>query len=221
MIKILDTGGYQHIKQHLEDCELSTNDEISIVLAEPCQILFNQQKFTLDYKDRKFQSLLTTTHPLLTALGNTKGTVLDACGGFGKDSFILAHNNFKVTTCEENPFIATILTQAVTTYCQYYPIQWQAMESKCQSLMKPNAFDLVYLDPMFQVTRSSKPKLGMQIIQSLSKQNEYTDWQLAFSAAKKKLVIKQHNKSPVLTCLPKPSLQISGKQNIRYDIYHK
>ena len=221
MIEIINSGNYASEKATLDAFEINTSDHIKLILDNPHTLIFNSQSFILNYRDRYYQSLLKTQHPLLSAIGQQSGSLLDACGGFGKDSFILAHQGLQVTTCEENPIIAILLQQAVQNYCQKYPLSWRARQGPSQQAMKPSSFDIVYLDPMFQVNRTAKPKLSMQIIQSLSSSKPFFDWKLAWETAVSRLVIKQHQKSPIIDALPKPNMQIKGKQNIRYDIYIK
>jgi len=221
MIEIIDTGDFAELKQQLSKMHLSAHDNIQVILGYPHYIRLKDSIFSLNYTDNTYQSLLTTQHPILSAIGQQKGTLLDACGGFGKDSFLLSHNHFKVTTCESNPIIALLLSQAVTDYCTKVPLSWEAISQQSQEVMHKRSFDIVYLDPMFQIQRSAKPKLSMQIIQALSSSEPFTDWDLAWQCAKKRLVIKQHQKAIIRPELPKPSLQVKAKKNVRYDIYLK
>ena len=221
MIDIIDTGGFAELKAQLSKLTLPSHDDIQLILGSPHHIRLKDSLYSLNYTSSAYQSLLASQHPLLSAVGQQKGSLLDACGGFGKDSFLLSHNKFSVTTCENNPIIALLLSQAVNQYCQKVPLNWETYTGNAQEIMQSKSFDIVYLDPMFQIQRSAKPKLSMQIIQALTAKESFTDWKLAFHCAKKRLVIKQHQKSIIRPELPNPSLQIKGKQNIRYDIYLK
>ena len=222
LITIHDHGGYEKEKQALEQHPLLINQDLIIHLDKKGHsIQFGNQSMQLNYGLKEYQGLLDSPHPLLTAVGKTRGTLLDACGGLGKDSFILAHHYFDVTTCEINLLIYILLSQAVDQYTQQCPLKWQTTHQQAQNLMTPNCYDIVYLDPMFQEKRSAKPKQGMQLLQIAADKTPFQDWELAWKSAKKRLVIKQHAKSSIITALPSPSHQVKGKRNIRYDVYVK
>ncbi|MCP8352113.1 class I SAM-dependent methyltransferase [Candidatus Synchoanobacter obligatus] len=220
-VTIKDLNSFNH--DILCPSSIQSAEPLEIILSDNGhRILFKNSEFKLNYQENSFQQLLQTPHPLLKALGKKKSTVLDACGGFGKDSFIMAHHGHQVTTCESNPVIFTLLDQAIKNYCAESHLMWTSYFGASQKLMSASSFDIVYLDPMFQIKRSAKPKIGMQIIQSLTTPTPaFNLWVTAYNAAKSRLVVKQHQQEPAIESLPKPHQSINGKRNIRYDIYLK
>lgn len=190
----------------------------SFTHGSPHTLEINDQIFQLNFNDTEYQQYLTSSHPLLSAIGKKPCSVLDAFAGLGKDAFILAHQNFTVTSSEINPVLYLLLSQAV----ENYPLDnWQVIFTNACELFQKDRFDIVYLDPMFTEKRKSKPKLSMQVIQQLVLDTPFNHWQQAYDCAKKRLVIKHHQRTPTIRTLPKPSLQISGKRNVRYDVYLK
>jgi len=222
IITVIDHGGYAIQKTQLEQHPLPGNTDIVITLDSKRHLVaFQKQQFQLDYTENEFQSLLSTQHPLLTAIGKTRGRLLDACGGLGRDSFILAHNGYEVTTCEINLVIFTLLEQAVADYAPHNSLKWTTVHCSAHQIMDSQVFDIVYLDPMFQEKRSAKPKQNMQFLQIAADQSPFNHWQSAWHCAKKRLVIKQHANTSPISELPAPSYQVKGKRNIRFDIYIK
>lgn len=220
MITVIDKSNNPSLKKQLE--AIQTKGAILITLDPKSHtIQINQQSFSLNYRDSTYQSLLSTPHPLLKAIGNNPGSILDACGGFGKDSFILAHQGFQIITCEHNLLIYTLLTQAIESYTKGSHLNWATYFGDAIQHMENQSYDTIYLDPMFNLSRSAKPKLAMQIIQSLTDDTPFTAWHKAWECAKKRLVIKHHQLTPSIPLLPKPNQVIKGKRNIRYDIYLK
>ena len=221
-ISVIDHGGYASKKTQLEQCSLPGSADIIITLdSGGHRVQFQQQQFQLDYAANEFQSLLSSQHPLLTAIGKTRGSLLDACGGLGRDSFIMAHSGFEVTTCEVSLIIYTLLEQAVAHYSTLNSLKWETVHSSAQDIMYSQAYDIVYLDPMFQEKRSAKPKQNMQLLQIAADQSPFHEWKSAWLCAKKRLVIKQYSNSTPVPELPAPSYQVKGKRNIRFDVYIK
>lgn len=221
MIKVIDQGGFHELKELIEN-HPTVSTEITLILNQTQHKLqHHQETFELDYHSNNYQRLLGTQHPLLKAIGTNPGSILDACGGLGKDSFILVHQGYPITTCENNLIIYSLLEQAIRNYCKDTDLTWLCAHKNCQDLMQERVFDTIYLDPMFTVTRSAKPKLAMQMIQQLTQKSPFTDWELAWQSCRKRLVIKHHQKTPSVNTLPKPNMSIKGKRSVRYDIYIK
>ena len=221
MITVIDQGEFHQLKKLIDHLP-PISAEITLILNDKQhQLIHNQETFELNYHSSNYQRLLGTQHPLLKAIGQNPGTILDACGGLGKDSFILTHQGHHVTTCESNLIIYSLLAQAIKNYCENTDLKWLYEYGNCHKLMQEQVFDTIYLDPMFTVTRSAKPKLAMQMIQQLVRDEPFTNWNTAWQSCKKRLVIKHHQKTPSISSLPKPSISIKGKRNVRYDIYTK
>lgn len=222
MVTVIDNGGFSSLQSKLEKITLPNDIQVEVILDHSLHVvIFNNQAFSLDYHSNEFQRLLSSNHPLLSAIGSKPGSLLDACGGLGKDSFIAAHNGFDVLTCESSLLIYTLLEQAVTSYTSDSRLKWVTSHRLAQTVMANRQFDIVYLDPMFQAKRTAKPKQGMQLLQLAADQSPFNDWQAAWHCAKGRLVIKQYAKSSIIEDLPPPSYQVTGKRNVRYDIYLK
>lgn len=223
MLTVIDHGGFEKEKKELDHLGAAFKDNIILELSNNGHIIqVNHLSFELNFRDADYQRMLSpTSHTLLKAIEHKNGTLLDACGGLGKDGFLLAHRGLNVTSCESNPIIYSILSQAIERYTKNTPIDWKCKRGKCQQKMN-QPFDIVYLDPMFNIERNAKPQKSMQIIQSINiDEPNFTDWDIAWHCAQKRLVIKQHRSSPIIDTLPKPTLQIKGKRNTRFDIYIK
>ncbi len=220
MIQVIDNGGFAHEKSWIESL-LLPQDATFILDESGHTITFNNERFKLNFFSTEFQQLLSSPHPLLIAAGRTKGKLLDACGGLGKDSFIFTHHRFDVTTCEISPIIYLLLSHAVSKYTLATTLKWKTHLGAAQELMTSQSFDIIYLDPMFQKKRTSKPKLGMQMLQVLAENSPFTSWEMAWEQAKQRLIIKNYAKTPPVSELPTPSFQVKGKRSIRYDVYIK
>lgn len=206
-------------KKRIEDFYPTSSPDMTIELGSPHRIIFQNQPYQLDFNTQTYQRLISNQHPLLSAIGKNPTQVLDAFGGLGKDGFILSHQQHQVTTCEINPILYLLLSQALNAYPG--KLNWTIHHQDALCMMKKNSFEVVYLDPMFTDNKTAKPKLAMQVIQALASNQPFENWQTAYQAATKRLVIKQHQSSPTVSQLPKPSLQIKGKRSVRYDIYLK
>lgn len=206
-------------KTTIEQYYQHSSIDFDFIFGEPHKVIFQNQSFSLNFKDREHQQLITKKHPLLSAITKQPSKILDAFGGLGKDGFILAHQHHTVITHEINPILFLLLSQALERYQS--PLNWSIHYGDVTTSLIADTYDIIYLDPMFDQDRTAKPKLPMQVIQKLSLDQPFTDWEKAYHVAKKRLVIKQHLKSPPNYHLPKPSLQIKGKRNVRYDVYLK
>lgn len=217
MIEIIDTGNYQQDKRLIETFYQNTRFDFKLILDNPHQLIINKQTFTLNFNAPNYQRLIQQQHLLLTAIGKKPLSILDAFGGLGKDGFILAHQGHQVTTYEINPILYLFLSQALKNYSS--KLNWEIHLGDIAHHLKE--YDVIYFDPMFETDNNSKPKLAMQIIQSIVTNQSFSGWKPALEMATKKLVIKQHLSNPPISSLPKPSMQIKGKRNVRYDIYWK
>ena len=207
---------YDDLLKKLKHITLPPNMTLS--LQNPCHIIsLDNSTFSLDFNTPHWHKMLNTPHPLLKAIGKPS-SVLDACAGFGKDGWILANQGHTVTSCEQNEIIFTLLDQAI----QHAPnqLQWRAENCDCTTLFS-TAYDVIYLDPMFEKKSKAKPKQNMQIIQLLVDTQPFTAWEAAYKAAKKRLVIKHDNRTQPIECLPKPSFQVHNERKSRFDVYLK
>ncbi len=167
---------------------------------------------------------------LIKAMGSKTplGTeILDATGGLGRDSFLLAAAGFQVQVVERNPILAALLvdglhravdreeTKAICSRIQC--IQEDALDYLTRDGSAP---EIIYLDPMFPKTKSrAKVKKELQIIQQVvGEDHDIADlFTLALQAASKRVVVKRPKSGPWLNQLP-PAYSLLGKA-VRFDIY--
>lgn len=160
--------------------------------------------------------------------------VADATAGLGRDAFILSLQGAHVVAYEKNPVLASLLDWA-----RSQALKQASAESDEELLsvlnrlnfvfadsayaLKPEDFDVVYLDPMFpQREKSAKVKKEMQILHQLLEDDKSDPYQLfasCLTAARSRLVIKRPVKAPFYAD-ENPSHQVVGKA-IRYDVYVK
>ena len=160
--------------------------------------------------------------------------VADATAGQGRDAFVMALNGATVSGQEKNPILASMLNWslgcATTMATEVQDADLiAALErlsfSKADSAkhLTSQAFEVVYLDPMFpERDKSAKVKKEMQILHLLLSGDASSDEELfesCWSAAEARLVVKRPQKAPALAGR-KPHHQILGK-TIRYDVYVK
>ncbi len=208
---------YINLKKALLQLDLPKT--LKVDLHDPYHVLtLGTQQLQLNFNTPEWQQLLNTKHPLLKAVGKPT-TILDACAGLGKDGFILANAGFDITSTEENLLLYALLSQAVDHLKT--DLNWKVLHQKAQLLFDQQSFDVIYLDPMFMTSKKAKPKKGMQFIQAIASANVFQDWESAYHAAHKRLVIKHDFKTSPISCLPKPSFNVGNAKKSRFDIYIK
>jgi 16S rRNA (guanine1516-N2)-methyltransferase len=158
--------------------------------------------------------------------------ILDATAGLGRDSFVLADLGCRITLCERQPIIAELLASGLARARASGDDWLRGAASRMKLLpgdarqLNPSslqAFDVVYLDPMFPArTKSANVKKEMALLQdildsddSVSDSDDLLLWSLVQDVAR--VVVKRPAKAPVLAAR-KPSHVISGRA-IRYDVY--
>ena len=165
------------------------------------------------------------------AVGLKKGYIpdlLDGTAGLGKDAFILASLNCKVTMCERNPVIHALLAdglrrlQSGNNTNAYHPLHLSLISKKTQDYLKnnPQNIDVIYLDPMYpHRTKSALVKKEMRILRNLV--GDDTDFdsllELALKTANHRVVVKRPKTEPPVGTLP-PSHSIESKKT-RFDVY--
>lgn len=169
------------------------------------------------------------------AAGLNKGAlpkVLDATAGMGKDAFVLASLGCEVTLVERQPLVYMMLSDGFRRAKLDGSLDWfeqrmtlrhgsshQALE---QALNKKEAFDVVYLDPMFpHREKSAAVKKDMALFQQFVGDDNDADQllPLAYQLAAKRVVVKRPDYAPFLN-EQTPSSQIKTKKN-RFDLYIK
>ncbi len=169
--------------------------------------------------------------PLAKAIGlkhNAKPKVLDATAGMGRESFLLASLGCTVTAVERNPVIFALLSDAVKraltapklpfTAEQLQVIHHDSIEFI--SSLTGDAFEVIYLDPMFPARdKSAAVKKEMRIFKRLagSDNDDAELLKAAIETGCKRVVVKRPNYAPFIGAT-KPSFQIESKKH-RFDVY--
>ncbi len=157
-------------------------------------------------------------------------SIIDATGGLGRDSFLLAAAGCQVEIFERVPVVAALLADGLeraflepeTTEIARR-IKLTCMDSliRLQTMHESNeTTEVVYLDPMFpKRQKSALVKKESQMLQLLAVEDKQPQLLLAaaLAATKKRVVVKRPIKSPPLTG-PSPSHTLTGK-TIRFDVY--
>lgn len=156
--------------------------------------------------------------------------VIDATGGLGRDSFVLADLGARVHLCERHPVIAALLQSgldnAAASADQWLRsvaarMRFSAVDVRELCSDDINRADVIYLDPMFpQRDKAAAVKKEMVLFQFLLQDESpdadaLLDWALQQSVAR--VVVKRPLKAEVLAGVP-PSHNIRGKA-VRYDTY--
>ena len=205
--------------------EVQVDDQgIEVRLAEP------KLQFTHSFVSGPIAQRARQSSQLLVKACNGKqrniDDVLDLTAGWGVDALILARHGQKVTLLERNPLIHEILVQALERLANDSPevarrmsLQFSEANDFLQSLPSTQAFDCIYLDPMFPAHKSgAKPAKEMQILQALTDNHSIEScFETALNRARKRVVVKRAAKAPRLTDR-KPDL-VQRAKTIRFDIY--
>ncbi|MBI3772059.1 MAG: class I SAM-dependent methyltransferase [Gammaproteobacteria bacterium] len=167
------------------------------------------------------------------AVGIKKGfipTVIDATGGLGRDSFVLASLGCTVTLVERSPIIAELLRDGMAraeldneigaiVRERMHLVMTDAI-AYLVTLSEAQRPDVVYLDPMYPERRKSAAvKKEMRAFQLLlgGDEDEADLLVVALRCACKRVVVKRPRQAESIAG-PKPSLSMSG-QSTRFDIY--
>jgi 16S rRNA (guanine1516-N2)-methyltransferase len=151
-------------------------------------------------------------------------TLLDATAGLGRDAALLAASGFTVTMLERNPLLAALLADALV---RARNLPWHTRlalvpTDACDYLADCDAFDVIYLDPMFAAHDSrAQVKKELVWLRQLLGQGEATEEErlltLARRKARRRVVVKRAAKAPVLAGVV-PTASLDGKA-VRFDIY--
>lgn len=153
--------------------------------------------------------------------------IVDATGGLGRDSFLLAAAGFQVRIFERNPIIEALLADGLQRAEEREDLQAICARIRLHRqdaldfLQQPDAqAEIVYLDPMFPKTKTSaKVKKELQLLQQLAGDDQDLDllFTAAMETATKRVVVKRPRTGPWLNRI-KPSYSLQGTR-IRFDIY--
>ncbi len=161
--------------------------------------------------------------------GNTTPKIIDATGGLGRDSFILACLGFNVQILERSPIIFALLQDGIaraakdntmaTIIKRLHIIQENAI-FWLPSLTSNERPDMIYLDPMFpERTKSALVKKEMRIFHDIVGDDLDADRLLttALSCATQRVVVKRPRYAKSLSNIA-PSFTLAGSSS-RFDVY--
>ena len=150
--------------------------------------------------------------------------ILDATGGLGHDSFILALLGQKITLLEKNTGLCILIEEALNnlpnlSYFNDAKNNISVINNDSRAfLSSAENFDVIYVDPMFNSKKKLKRTKQMQFLDNYLE--EYDDPSVEFYKSNfKRLVIKKELRAA-------PSIKdcsaISFKgSSVRYDVYSK
>ncbi len=155
--------------------------------------------------------------------------IIDATGGLGRDSFLLAAAGFQVRVVERNPLLAALLEDGLLRAGESQVTREISARisltcgDACHYLERQqHRADIVYLDPLFPAQKkSAKVKKELQVIREIADRDDDPTrlFAAAFKAAAGRVVVKRPQQGPWLNNRP-PSYCVSGKI-VRFDIYLK
>lgn len=169
-------------------------------------------------------------HEMLVHVAKTNlphPTAIDATAGMGEDSLLLAACGYEVTLYEQNPVIAALLKDALRR-AKKHPVlreiveRMHLVEGNSIELIpqRPEAPDVLYLDPMFPARqKSGLINKKLQLIQKLEQPcpQEEAMLEMAFRVAPGKIIVKRPLKGANLAG-KEPNYSVKGKA-IRYDCF--
>jgi 16S rRNA (guanine1516-N2)-methyltransferase len=238
MLKIANKAHYYkaYARELVENLKsIQTDNEYRIQIDDCtiaiCSELNNQNAcFTHSFLDpRLIKRASQKNQGLLKACSNKKNTIrniTDLTAGWGKDSYLLAHQGRHVQMLEHNPLIYHCLNYLLKSARDesnqpiFQQISLQLLDS--YSYLKQDSIDEVdcfYLDPMFPAHKSSaRPGKDLQLLQAIT-QNQSIEqtFQLALKKCVQRVVVKRPLHAPFLDDL-KPDISYREK-TIRFDVY--
>ncbi|WP_157669754.1 class I SAM-dependent methyltransferase [Chitinibacter sp. GC72] len=178
------------------------------------------------------------SQPVAKAVGIKSGylpRVLDATAGLGRDGFVLASLGCEVTLIERTPVAYLLLKDGLhraqqdtntSEIAQRMTLhfgdgrQWLAERAAGIGPLAEQAFDVVYLDPMFpEPSKRAKSKKDMAAFQTLIGGDEDADALLAPARqiALKRVTVKRPRHAPHIAGV-KPDFALEG-ESTRFDGY--
>lgn len=156
---------------------------------------------------------------LLRACGaGQRPRLLDAMAGWGVDGLVLARRGCTVTLVERQPLMVALQQDLVRrSGLSGVRCHWG---DGFDELVRPDTYDVVYLDPMFPVRRKrALPGKRLQWLAELAEPDGRTleAWlDAARCCAVDRVVLKRRRRDPLLDRAP--DWQILGR-TVRYDVY--
>lgn len=164
--------------------------------------------------------------PLARACGLHKRSglrILDACAGCGVDAFILASLGASLVSCELNPVVHALLTDAMQHDAAGF--DWQLRLGDVRDYLHEDSdFDCIYLDPMFAPEkRRGAVSKEIRILEFLDQSKLSNDDLFATAAAASipRLVIKQPLRAAVHEFSERNYLHGIAGRGFRLDVYNR
>ncbi len=222
----------EELKKSFES-DLDANSSYRIDLgSEGASVRGGQLNINHSFLDPQFlKRLIQPNQLLLKACSNKQRsikTVLDLTGGWGMDSFMIAHNGRAVTMLEQNRLIYAITAHSLKCVETHPKLAQTVARINClnttgsdylASLENAKQFDCIYFDPMFPSHKSSaKPSKEMQLLQQMTSNVDIElAFNLALKQAKNRVVMKRPLKSPAFSDR-QPNL-VYREKSVRFDVY--
>ncbi len=155
--------------------------------------------------------------------------ILDASGGLGRDSLVLAARGFEVTILERHPVLAALLADALRRARAHEPLRTTldriefVHADACSWLERhKTAFDAAVFDPMFPArAKDAAVKKEMRILQRLLGATADTDAPSTLVClrrhVRRRVVVKRPLHAPALGD-QEPAYALRGR-SIRFDAY--
>ncbi|MCI5149568.1 MAG: hypothetical protein D3916_09310 [Candidatus Electrothrix sp. MAN1_4] len=200
-------------------------------LSGAVQVDFTAGRVAFRRKQQKKELLLRAVE----GKGSASLNIIDATGGLGRDSFLLAAGGHNMHIFERQPVVAALLANGLeraafhpetAEICTRIRLTVGDAVPALEALQKNGAdrggevVDVVYLDPMFPERRKSAlVKKELQMLQLLAESNPAQEQLLetALQVASQRVVVKRPLKAAFLT-EHAPSHSLTGK-TVRFDVY--
>jgi 16S rRNA (guanine1516-N2)-methyltransferase len=167
--------------------------------------------------------------PLLRAIGQTKGVVVDMTAGWCVDACHLARSGLDVIAIEHNALVYAMVRHTLDSHPVLAKLKLHFGESAKILPELASSADVVYLDPMYPLrSRSAASPKEITILRAIVETQEVSRagvdsdaemelFDLAMKTATKRVVVKRpHYAHPVY---PGKVGETRGKQ-VRFDIYN-
>lgn len=229
-----------NIKSESEFIESFNNSNSDFVLyKENEKILLKSTKhrdwlpFSIDFLSNEItrrKNQLGLNQEIAKAIGIKKDHrphILDTTAGLGRDSFMLAFLECKVTMLERNPIIFLLLQNGLNIAIEDEKVKeiierMTLVNENSIEFLKTNKelFDVIYIDPMFPKSKKSRlVKKDMQIFREIVGDDIDSSelLKLAIRQNVKRVVVKRMTNSENIANI-KPNFEIKGKTT-RFDVY--
>ena len=149
--------------------------------------------------------------------------VFDACGGLGKDAYLIALSGCRVVSCEKSPLVYAFFQNAIDRLTPEESVDLHCVHADAVDFMAAwpvtrKRPDVVYLDPMFKHRLHANVKQHAWFLRAIGEQvtHEYL-LEKSMLFARHRVVVKRSTKNSWFQN-KQPTYTIHGKTT-RFDIY--